>query len=125
MICKKQVATFTIKFLGNSLTLWLVQRRNGPEKPPFKATINWITLAVRWPVKYIFAPNSPIFPKSLRKNWKSDAKGFLLSEKAKKTITFYWYNFNFLLVKACFLCHGEKLWQFLGVSSWIPFNSAF
>ena len=34
------------------------------EKFPFIATNNWVALAVRWSVKYFFAPNFPLIQKS-------------------------------------------------------------
>ena len=49
---------------GNSSSLRLAQKKKRPEKIPFMAKTNWITLAVHWSVKYFYALNSPIFRKS-------------------------------------------------------------
>ena len=59
------MATFNKWSLGNSPFCYLFKRRIGKsEKVPFIATNNWIILAVRWSVKYIFALSSSIFEKS-------------------------------------------------------------
>ena len=54
------MATFTKKSLGNSSSLWLVQKKNWPEKFPFIAANNWVVLAAQWSVKYFFC--SEFFP---------------------------------------------------------------
>ena len=54
------MATFTKKSLGNSSSLWLVQKKNWPEKFPFTAANNWVVLAAQWSVKYFFC--SEFFP---------------------------------------------------------------
>ena len=53
----KQVTAFINSSLGNSPLL-------RPERFPFIGIPNLNVSAVRWSVKYIFAPNSPIFQKN-------------------------------------------------------------
>ena len=65
MLCKYTGGYIYQVVLGNSLSLRLTQKKNTQEKFPFTSTHNWILVAVRWSVKYFFAPNSPIFRKKM------------------------------------------------------------
>ena len=49
--------------LGNFPSLAYVQKKNRPEKFSFIATNNGIVSTVQWSLKYLFAPNSPLFQK--------------------------------------------------------------
>ena len=46
---------------GISLCFGLFWKRRHPKNFLFIGTNNWIALAVRWSIKYIFAANLPIF----------------------------------------------------------------
>ena len=57
-------------------------KKNRQEQYPFIATISWIVLAVRWSVKYCFAPNSSLFQKSgWEKRKRDNYKAFCFSSK--------------------------------------------
>ena len=62
----KQVGTSIKVSLWHSPSRRLVQKCK-PEKLIFIVTNNWIKLAVWWPVKYFFAPNSSILRESFGK----------------------------------------------------------
>ena len=79
---KRWVATFTK--LGQ-----LYQKKNRSEKFPFTATTKWIVVAVRWSIKNFFAPNSPIFRKSLdeeRKQMARQLQSVMLYKKTQQDV---------------------------------------
>ena len=66
-ICKyanKQLAICIKLASGEIHFAALIRKKNRPEKCPFLATNNWIVLAVRRSVKYLFDPNSLLFWKT-------------------------------------------------------------
>ena len=76
-----------LKSLGNSPSLWVVQKKNRLEKWPFIATNNWTVLAVPWSVKYFFDLNSPTLRKGMEKKTvekNSKCKEFCFSSKRNK-----------------------------------------
>ena len=66
-----------LKSVWKKSSLWLVQKKNRPEKCTFIATNNWIVLAVWWSVKYFYAPNSLIFRKNAAEGGMPFASGHL------------------------------------------------
>ena len=68
MICKETSGyIYQIVSGGLPFAATCLENLYRPETFPFIATNNWTVLAVRWSVKYFFAPNSPIFQKSCGK----------------------------------------------------------
>ena len=66
MICKQTGGYINQVVSGEFHFAATFPEKNRPEKFPFIATNSWIILAVRWSVKYFFAPNSPELLKKKR-----------------------------------------------------------
>ena len=60
------------------------QEKEMTRKISFYGTTNWIVLVVRWSIKYFFAPNSPIFGKSLDEGRKQIARHSQRVEHSKQ-----------------------------------------